>query len=177
MPLVPTTARFKHIFDQCHSSRVFTLLPVDAVNSVQTLKAMHQDMGGVGAAVPNALQEYRVHTLKEMGANAWRCAHNPPTAALLAATDKLGMVVMVENRRFGPADNYDAGPGHNAAPPVNATQILTDVAARCAFSDIQFYARLLEDAIGSHTCSLEANMRVTNIPLGSPLSYRCHHKL
>jgi hypothetical protein len=28
----------------------------------------------------------------------------------------------------------------------------------------------LEDAIGSHTCSLEANMRVTNgIPLGSPL--------
>jgi hypothetical protein len=28
----------------------------------------------------------------------------------------------------------------------------------------------LEDAIGSHACSLEANMRVTNgIPLGSPL--------
>jgi hypothetical protein len=31
----------------------------------------------------------------------------------------------------------------------------------------------LEDAIGSHACSLEANMRVTNgIPLGSSLSYR-----
>jgi hypothetical protein len=28
----------------------------------------------------------------------------------------------------------------------------------------------LEDAIGSHVCSLEANVRVTNgIPLGSPL--------
>jgi hypothetical protein len=31
----------------------------------------------------------------------------------------------------------------------------------------------LEDAIGSHACSLEANMRVTNgIPLGSSLSYQ-----
>jgi hypothetical protein len=31
----------------------------------------------------------------------------------------------------------------------------------------------LEDAIGSHACSLEASMRVTNgIPLGRPLSYR-----
>jgi hypothetical protein len=30
----------------------------------------------------------------------------------------------------------------------------------------------LEDAIGPHACSLEANMRVTNgIPLGRPLSY------
>jgi len=28
-----------HACDQCHSSRVVTLLPVDAVNSVQTLKA------------------------------------------------------------------------------------------------------------------------------------------
>ena len=33
----------------------------------------------------------------------------------------------------------------------------------------------LEDAIGFHTCSLEASKRVINsIPLGSPLSYRLH---
>ena len=31
----------------------------------------------------------------------------------------------------------------------------------------------LDDAIGSHTCSLEVNMRVANgIPLGSSLSYQ-----
>jgi hypothetical protein len=37
----------------------------------------------------------------------------------------------------------------------------------CAFSGKK---SALEDAIGSHACSLEANMRVTNgIPLGSPL--------
>jgi hypothetical protein len=36
----------------------------------------------------------------------------------------------------------------------------------------------LEDAIGSHACSLQANMRATNsIPLGCPPLYRCHHKL
>jgi beta-galactosidase len=63
---------------------------------------MHQDLGGLGVAVPDPLQSYRVHALKEMGANAWRCSHNPPNPALLAATDRLGMVVMVENRRFGP---------------------------------------------------------------------------
>jgi hypothetical protein len=42
---------------------------------------------------------------------------------------------------------------------------MTQCDARCAFSD-----RILHGAIGSHACSLEANMRVTNgIPLGSPL--------
>jgi hypothetical protein len=31
----------------------------------------------------------------------------------------------------------------------------------------------LQDAIGSHACSRQANMRVTNdIPLGSPLAYQ-----
>jgi hypothetical protein len=40
-------------------------------------------------------------------------------------------------------------------------------AARCALSGQKF---ALEGAIGTHACSLEANMRVTNgIPLGSPL--------
>jgi hypothetical protein len=35
------------------------------------------------------------------------------------------------------------------------------------------YFMEIEDAIGSHTCSLEASMRVTDdIPLGRPLSYR-----
>ena len=41
---------------------------------------------------------------------------------------------------------------------------------QCAFSRQKF---TLEEAIGSHACSLEANMRATNgIPLGSSLSYQ-----
>jgi hypothetical protein len=42
MPLVSIPARLKllHAFDQWHSSRVVTILPVDTVHSVQTLKVL-----------------------------------------------------------------------------------------------------------------------------------------
>jgi beta-galactosidase len=61
----------------------------------------HQDHAGVGAAIPDALQEYRIAKLKEMGSNAYRCSHNPPTPELLDACDRLGMLVLVENRLMG----------------------------------------------------------------------------
>ena len=59
----------------------------------------HQDHAGVGSAMPDALQYFRVRKLKEMGSNAIRTSHNPPTPALLEACDELGMLVMDENRR------------------------------------------------------------------------------
>src|SRR6185312_4323820 len=45
----------------------------------------HQDHAGVGVALPDALQEFRIKRLKEMGSNAYRCAHNPPTPEFLDA--------------------------------------------------------------------------------------------
>lgn len=63
--------------------------------------ANHQDHAGVGVALPNALQDFRIAKLKEMGSNAYRSAHNPPTPELLAACDRLGMLVMDENRLLG----------------------------------------------------------------------------
>jgi len=59
----------------------------------------HQDHAGVGTAMPDALQYFRVRKLKEMGSNAIRTSHNPPTPELLEACDRLGMLVMDENRR------------------------------------------------------------------------------
>jgi beta-galactosidase len=59
----------------------------------------HQDHAGVGAAMPDALQYFRIKKLKEMGSNAIRTSHNPPTPELLDACDRLGMLVMDENRR------------------------------------------------------------------------------
>ena len=59
----------------------------------------HQDHAGVGAAMPDALQYFRVKKLKEMGSNALRTSHNPPTPELLEACDQLGMLVVDENRR------------------------------------------------------------------------------
>jgi beta-galactosidase len=61
----------------------------------------HQDHAGVGAAVPDALQVFRIKRLQEMGANAYRSSHNAPTAELLDACDRLGMLVMDENREPG----------------------------------------------------------------------------
>jgi beta-galactosidase len=61
----------------------------------------HQDHAGVGTAVPDALQEFRIARLKEMGCNAYRCSHNPPTPELLDACDRLGMLVIDENRLMG----------------------------------------------------------------------------
>jgi len=60
----------------------------------------HQDHAGVGVAVPDSIQYYRIKRLKEMGTNAYRCSHNPPAREILDACDELGMIVMDENRSF-----------------------------------------------------------------------------
>lgn len=61
----------------------------------------HQDHAGVGAALPDALQEFRLRKLKEFGSNAYRCSHNPPTPELLDACDRLGLLVIDEHRLMG----------------------------------------------------------------------------
>jgi beta-galactosidase len=61
----------------------------------------HQDHAGVGAAIPDALQEFRIRRLKEFGCNAIRTSHNPPTPELLEVCDRLGMLVMDESRLMG----------------------------------------------------------------------------
>lgn len=66
----------------------------------------HQDHAGVGVAVPDSLWDFRVRKLKEMGANAYRCAHNPPAAEFLDACDRLGLLVMDENRNFNSSPEY-----------------------------------------------------------------------
>ncbi|RYY31911.1 MAG: beta-galactosidase, partial [Sphingobacteriaceae bacterium] len=66
----------------------------------------HQDHAGVGVAVPDALWEFRLRKLKEMGVNGYRCAHNPPAVELLDACDSLGMLVMDENRNFNASPEY-----------------------------------------------------------------------
>lgn len=66
----------------------------------------HQDHAGVGVAVPDSLWEFRLRKLKEMGVNAYRCSHNPPAKEFLDACDRLGILVMDENRHFNTSDEY-----------------------------------------------------------------------
>ena len=67
---------------------------------------MHQDHPGVGAAIPDALQTYRLRKLKELGVNAYRSSHNPMTPEMLDACDSLGILVVEENRLTGINDEH-----------------------------------------------------------------------
>ena len=60
----------------------------------------HQDHAGVGAAVPDALQWFRLGVLREMGGNAVRTSHNMPTPEWVEACDRMGMIMMCETRQM-----------------------------------------------------------------------------
>jgi beta-galactosidase len=60
----------------------------------------HQDHAGVGAAVPDRLQWFRLGVLKEMGCNAVRTSHNMPTPEWVEACDRMGMMMMCETRQM-----------------------------------------------------------------------------
>jgi beta-galactosidase len=57
---------------------------------------VHQDGGAFGAAVPMSVWERRLLTLKAVGVNAVRTAHNPPAPEFLDLCDRVGMLVMDE---------------------------------------------------------------------------------
>ncbi|HEY6448060.1 MAG TPA: beta-galactosidase GalA [Acidobacteriaceae bacterium] len=60
----------------------------------------HQDHAGVGAAVPDRLQWFRLGVLREMGCNAVRTSHNMPTPEWVDACDRMGMLMMCETRQM-----------------------------------------------------------------------------
>jgi len=68
----------------------------------------HQDFAGVGTAVPDRVNEFRVTKLKEMGFNGWRMSHNPPNPELLDFLDAHGILVWDENRNFGNTPQYQS---------------------------------------------------------------------
>lgn len=66
----------------------------------------HQDHAGVGSALPDYLQYYRIRLLKEMGVNGYRTSHNAPTPELLDACDSLGILVIDEQRLLNSSPEY-----------------------------------------------------------------------
>lgn len=74
---------------------------------------MHHDNGLIGAASLYESEARKVRKLKEVGFNAIRTTHNPPSAALIEACDRLGMYVFDEAfdawgiaKRVGDYSNY-----------------------------------------------------------------------
>ena len=58
----------------------------------------HQDHAGVGAALPDHLQHFRVEVLKGMGCNAVRTSHNMPTPEWVEACARAGVLMLCETR-------------------------------------------------------------------------------
>ena len=56
----------------------------------------HHDLGAIGAAVNSSAIRRQLTLLKEMGCNAIRTAHNPPSVELLDLCDSMGFLVMDE---------------------------------------------------------------------------------
>lgn len=57
---------------------------------------LHHDLGPIGAAVNYRALERQLQIMQEMGCNAIRTSHNPPTPELLELCDRMGFVVQVE---------------------------------------------------------------------------------
>ena len=66
----------------------------------------HHDHAGLGSALPDYINYYRIGLLKNMGVNAYRTSHNAPTPELLDACDSLGMLVMDEQRLLNSSPEY-----------------------------------------------------------------------
>ena len=64
----------------------------------------HEDLAGLGAAIPRNIHSYRVAQLKAAGANGWRASHGPLSPELLDELDAQGVLVMAENRDANDAD-------------------------------------------------------------------------
>jgi beta-galactosidase len=57
---------------------------------------LHGDAGALGTAVPMRAWERRLETLRSLGVNAIRTAHNPPAPEFLDLADRMGFLVMDE---------------------------------------------------------------------------------
>jgi beta-galactosidase len=58
---------------------------------------LHHDLGPLGAAINKAALVRQIKTMKEMGADAIRTAHNMPSKWQMEICDSLGMMVMAES--------------------------------------------------------------------------------
>jgi len=56
----------------------------------------HSDLGALGMAINTRAIQRQIEILKEMGCNAIRTSHNPPSPEFLTLCDKMGILVMDE---------------------------------------------------------------------------------
>jgi beta-galactosidase/beta-glucuronidase len=60
----------------------------------------HNNFAVVGMAVPERVNLFRAQASRAVGGNGRRTSHNPPDSSMLEIYDRIGIVVMDENRLF-----------------------------------------------------------------------------
>lgn len=66
----------------------------------------HNTFAVVGMAVPERVNLYRAQASRAIGGNGRRTSHNPPATSMLQIYDRIGVVVMDENRLFANNTEY-----------------------------------------------------------------------
>ena len=66
----------------------------------------HNNFGVVGMAVPDRINLFRAQASRSVGGNGRRTSHNPPNPIMLDIYDRVGIVVMDENRLFDNKTEY-----------------------------------------------------------------------
>eukprot|EP01065_Artemidia_motanka_P007129 TRINITY_DN1351_c0_g2_i2.p1 TRINITY_DN1351_c0_g2~~TRINITY_DN1351_c0_g2_i2.p1 ORF type:complete len:1015 (+),score=324.33 TRINITY_DN1351_c0_g2_i2:64-3045(+) len=61
----------------------------------------HNSFAGIGVAMPDRLNLFKVQASRALGGNIWRMSHNPYVKGLYGLLDQLGVLVWDENRDYG----------------------------------------------------------------------------
>jgi len=115
----------------------------------------HQDHAGVGAAVPDRLQWFRLGTLREMGCNAVRTSHNMPTPEWVEACDRMGVMMMCETRQM-------------SSSPEGLAQLETMIKRYRNSPSIVLWS------IGNEEWHLQGEMAEEGAKIGATMVRRCH---
>ncbi len=115
----------------------------------------HQDHAGVGAALPDRMQWFRLGVLREMGCNAVRTSHNMPTPEWVSGCDRMGMMMMCETRQMN-------------SSPEGLAQLETMVKRYRNSPSIILWS------IGNEEDELQGEMAEQGVKIGATMVKRCH---
>ena len=118
-PAPPAAAAAAAVIDETSVSHGFRELHFDADAGFylnrQHFKVRgfcdHNSFAIVGMAVPERVNLFRAQASRAVGGNGRRTSHNPPDPAMLRIYDRLGVVVVDENRLFDNNPAYVANMG------------------------------------------------------------------
>ncbi|MGA2216526.1 MAG: beta-galactosidase GalA [Terracidiphilus sp.] len=115
----------------------------------------HQDHAGVGSALPDRLQAFRLGVLKEMGCNGVRTSHNMPTPEWVDGCDRIGLMMMCETRQM-------------SSSPEGLAQLEEMVKRYRNSPSIVLWS------IGNEEWHLQSDMAEQGAKIGATMVARCH---